>query len=313
MSKVLVTGGAGFIGSHLADYLLEGNHEVIAVDNFYTGSKNNLQHLKNHKNFKLVDQDINQPFDVGAVDQIYNLACPASPVHYVRDPLFTIKTNTQGMINMLEYAKKYQAKILQASTSEVYGDPLSHPQAEAYWGNVNLLGPRACYDEGKRLAETLCYNYKNIFNLDVKIVRIFNTYGPRMAYDDGRALPNFIKQCLLGEELTVYGRGKQTRSLMYVADLVKGLVKMMSLPNYLGPVNLGNPDKELSMLGLAKLVAQTCQVKPKIVYRALPQNDPLKRRPDISLAKKELAWVPEIGLKQGLKLTIEDFRLRLKV
>src|SRR3989338_2563959 len=240
--KILVTGGAGFIGSHLTDYLLSKNHDVIVVDNFFTGSENNLAGQADNPRLTIIKQDIISPFDAGSVDEIYNLACPASPIHYVKDPIETIKTNVLGMANMLDYALLYKARILQASTSEVYGDPEVHPQAEDYWGHVNPIGPRACYDEGKRCAETLCYDYRQKYGLDVKIVRIFNTYGPKMDYNDGRALPNFIKQALSNEDLTEAGKGIQTRSLLYVDDLIDGLIKMMALDSYFGPVNLGNPD-----------------------------------------------------------------------
>ena len=311
MAKILVTGGAGFIGSHLCERLLNQGHQVTCLDNFFTGKQENVEELKSNKNFKLVEHDIVKPWQDGQVDEIYNLACPASPIHYVKDPIETIKTNVLGMANMLDYALLYKARILQASTSEVYGDPEVHPQAEDYWGHVNPIGPRACYDEGKRCAETLCYDYRQKYGLDVKIVRIFNTYGPKMDYNDGRALPNFIKQALSNEDLTVAGKGIQTRSLMYVDDLIDGLIKMMALDSYFGPVNLGNPDYELTMNDLAKQVIKACNSKSKITYYQLPQDDPEKRRPNISLAKEKLNWQPKIKLEDGLKKTIEDFKNRL--
>jgi len=311
--KILVTGGAGFIGSHLVDYLLSKNHEVIVVDNFFTGSKNNLASHSNDSKLKIIEQDITIPFDLGSVDQIYNLACPASPIHYVKDPMETIKTNVLGTMNMLEHARKYNARFLQASTSEVYGDPAIHPQKESYWGNVNPIGPRSCYDEGKRCAETLCYDYHKKYSLDVKIVRIFNTYGPRMQFEDGRALPNFIKQALMGESLTIAGDGSQTRSLMYVDDLVLGLVAMMQADNFFGPVNLGNPDEELTIQKLAEAVISSCDSASSISYYPLPADDPLKRRPDISIAMEMLKWSPKISLAEGIKRTVADFKLRLNI
>lgn len=311
--KILVTGGAGFIGSHLVDYLLQENHDVIVVDNFFTGSENNLALEANNPHLKIINQDVTLPFDAGVVDQIYNLACPASPIHYVKDPIETIKTNVLGTMNMLEYARKYKARFLQASTSEVYGDPMVHPQPENYWGNVNTIGPRACYDEGKRCAETLCYDYSKKYGVDAKIVRIFNTYGPRMQFEDGRALPNFIKQALLNEVLTIAGNGSQTRSLMYIDDLVAGLVAMMQIDNFFGPVNLGNPDEELTMKKLAEEIITACGSKSLISYYDLPKDDPLKRKPDISLAMAKLNWSPKISLAEGLKKTIADFKIRLNV
>lgn len=311
--KILVTGGAGFIGSHLIDYLIKEGHEIICVDNFFTGSKDNIKHHLKNKNFQLVEWDITKPYDNGPVDQIYNLACPASPIHYVKDPIETVKTNVLGTAYMLDYAKKYNAKFLQTSTSEIYGDPQIHPQSEDYWGNVNPIGPRSCYDEGKRCAETLCYDYWKKYRLDVKIVRIFNTYGPRMHFADGRALPNFIKQALQNEPLTIAGDGQQTRSLMYIDDLIAGLVKMMNYDRYFGPVNLGNPEEEKTVLELARQVIDLCQSKSQVVFYPLPQDDPLKRRPAIARAKEKLGWRPETSLIDGLKETIKDFKKRLEI
>ncbi len=313
MKRIIVTGGAGFIGSHLCENLLSGGNEVVCVDNFFTGSKENIKNLKKDKNFRVIKHDISEPFKRGKVDEIYNLACPASPIHYVKDPIETIRTNVLGMANMLDYAKKYDAKILQASTSEVYGDPKVHPQKEDYWGHVNPIGPRSCYDEGKRCAETLCYDYRQKYGLNTKIVRIFNTYGPKMQFNDGRALPNFIKQGLKNENLTVAGEGKQTRSLMYVDDLVEGLVKMMELDSYFGPVNLGNPDHEITMKELAKKVIKLTGSKSKIDHYDLPKDDPVKRKPDITRAKEKLNWQPKIDLEEGIKKTVEDFKQRLNI
>jgi len=312
MSKILITGGAGFIGSHLCDFLINQGHQVTCLDNFFTGSKDNIKQLLNNPNFKLVEHDITKSYEDGPVNEIYNLACPASPIHYIKDPIETIRTNVIGMANMLEYARKYGTKILQASTSEIYGDPLAHPQSEDYWGNVNPIGPRSCYDEGKRCAETLCYDYQKRYKMNVKVIRIFNTYGPRMRFDDGRALPNFINQALSNKDLTVAGDGSQTRSLMYVDDLLNGMVKMMGLDGYFGPVNLGNPGLEINMKDLAKKVIELCGSKSKIVNYDLPTDDPIKRRPDISRAKEKLGWEPIVELEDGLKKTINDFKLRLK-
>ena len=311
--KILVTGGAGFIGSHLTDYLLSKNHDVIVVDNFFTGSENNLAGQADNPHLTIIKQDIISPFNAGPVDQIYNLACPASPIHYVKDPIETVKTNVLGTINMLEYARKYRAVFLQTSTSEVYGDPAVHPQKEDYWGNVNPIGPRSCYDEGKRCAETLCYNYREKYGLNAKIVRIFNTYGPRMQFEDGRALPNFIKQALKGETLTVAGDGSQTRSLMYIDDLILGLTAMVQEDGFFGPVNLGNPEEELTIKKLAEEVIASCGSTSTIGYYPLPVDDPLKRKPDISLAKERLNWLPKVSLSEGLKKTIIDFKTRLNI
>jgi UDP-glucuronate decarboxylase len=305
MKKILVTGGAGFIGSHLCERLVKQEHHVLCVDNYFTGSKKNIQYLLNYKNFEVIRQDVCFPLYV-EVDEIYNLACPASPVHYQHDPIQTMKTSVLGAHNMLGLAKRTGAKILQASTSEVYGDPQIHPQIESYWGNVNPLGPRSCYDEGKRAAETLFMDYYKIHNVKSKIVRIFNTYGPNMAKDDGRVVSNFINQALNNEDITIYGNGSQTRSFQYIDDLVQGLTKMMD-SNIVGPVNLGNPN-EFTMLELAKKVIQMTESKSKIVFWELPEDDPKQRQPDITLAKKQLLWEPKIELEEGLKNTIEYFR-----
>src|SRR3989338_10331708 len=302
--KILVTGCAGFIGSHLTDYLLSKNNDVIVVDNFFTGSENNLAGQTDNPRLTIIKQDIISPFDAGSVDQIYNFAFPASPIHYVKDPIETVKTNVLGTINMLEYARKYRAVFLQTSTSEVYGDPVVHPQKEDYWGNVNPIGPRSCYDEGKRCAETLCYDYREKYGLNTKIVRIFNTYGPRMQFEDGRALPNFIKQALKGEALTIAGDGSQTRSLMYIDDLILGLTAMVQENGFFGPVNLGNSEEQLTIKKLAEEVIASCGSKSAVSYYPLPVDDPLKRKPDISLAKERLNWLPKVSLSEGLKKTI---------
>lgn len=309
---ILVTGGAGFIGSHLCDRLLERGDKVLCVDNLFTGSKDNIVHLFDNKNFQFIEHDIIDPLFLDeTIDQVYNLACPASPVHYQYNPIRTIKANTIGMINMLGLARKHKARILQASTSEVYGDPVVHPQHEAYRGNVNPIGPRACYDEGKRCAETLCFDYHRTHGMEIKVVRIFNTYGPRMAFDDGRVVSNFILQALKGEPITLYGDGSQTRSFCYVSDLVDGLMAMMESPaEVIGPVNLGNPD-EFTIKELAEKVVALTGSSSAIAYKPLPQDDPKQRRPDIAEAKKILGWTPAVKLDEGLKLTIEDFRNRL--
>ena len=312
--KILVTGGAGFIGSHLTEYLLNQGHQVIVVDNFFTGSRGNLKHLVDDKNLKIIEGDISVDLkeffvklkQINNLNQIYNLACPASPVAYQKTPVETVKANVIGMINMLELAKKYKAKILQASTSEIYGNPLEHPQKENYWGNVNSIGPRACYDEGKRCAETLCFDYHREHQLQIKVVRIFNTYGPRMAPDDGRVVSNFITQALMSKDLTIYGDGSQTRSFQYIDDLVLGMIKMMENNDFTGPVNLGNPD-EFTIKELAEKVATMVGKNNKIIYKELPVDDPTRRRPDISLAKQKLNWEPQIKLNEGLKKTIEYF------
>jgi UDP-glucuronate decarboxylase len=310
--RILVTGGAGFIGSHLCEKLLESGDQVICVDNLFTGSKANVSHLLENSNFSFMEHDIIEPlFTEDTIDQVYNLACPASPVHYQENPVRTIKANTIGMINMLGLARKHGARILQASTSEVYGDPEVHPQTEDYRGNVNSIGPRACYDEGKRCAETLCFDYHRMHGMEMKVVRIFNTYGPRMAFDDGRVISNFILQALKGEDITIYGDGKQTRSFCYVDDLVSGLVAMMNTKkDFIGPVNLGNPD-EFSIQELADKIIEKIESNSKFVNLDLPEDDPKQRQPDIAKAKEILNWEPKITLAIGLQKTIEDFKKRL--
>ena len=302
---ILVTGGAGFIGSHLCEKLLNENHKVICLDNLLTGSLNNMDSLKNNNNFEFVNHDITKPYYRDCIDEIYNLACPASPIHYQSNPIKTIKTCTIGVINMLGLAKKNNAKILQASTSEVYGDPEIHPQKEDYNGNVNTLGYRSCYDEGKRCAETLFMDYKREHNLNIKIVRIFNTYGPNMSKNDGRVVSNFITQALDGKNITIYGDGSQTRSFQFIDDLVEGLLKMMN-SDFVGPVNLGNPN-ELSMKNLATRVIKLTNSSSDIIYKELPEDDPKRRRPDISLAKSTLNWKPIVDLETGLQETINYF------
>ena len=302
---ILVTGGAGFIGSHLCKRLLNENHYVICLDNLFTGTLKNIEKFENNNDFKFVNHDITKPYYRDNIDQIYNLACPASPIHYQSNPIKTVKTCTIGVINMLGLAKKNNAKILQASTSEVYGDPEIHPQKEDYNGNVNTLGYRSCYDEGKRCAETLFMDYKREHNLNIRIVRIFNTYGPNMTKNDGRVVSNFILQALKGDDLTVYGDGSQTRSFQFVDDLVNGLIKMMN-SDFVGPVNLGNPI-ELSMKDLANIVIMLTNSSSNIIYKDLPEDDPKRRQPDISLAKSILDWSPIIDLETGLKKTINYF------
>ena len=310
--RILVTGGAGFIGSHLCERLLEEGNEVICVDNFFTGSKENIKHLLGNPYFEVLRHDITFPLYV-EVDEIYNLACPASPIHYQFDPVQTTKTSVMGAINMLGLAKRLKIRILQASTSEVYGDPTVHPQKEDYWGNVNPIGPRACYDEGKRCAETLFFDYHRQHNLDIKVVRIFNTYGPRMLPNDGRVVSNFIVQALKGEDITVYGDGSQTRSFCYIDDMVDGIIKMMNSPKgFTGPVNLGNPS-EVSILELAEMILKLTKSKSKIVFKPLPQDDPKQRQPDITLAKSQLNWEPKVPLQEGLIKTIEYFKAFLGV
>jgi UDP-glucuronate decarboxylase len=309
MARIVVTGGAGFIGSHLCDVLLSEGHEVMAVDNLFTGTKRNIEHMLDNKRFEFIRHDITQPILLEC-DQVYHLACPASPVHYQYNPIKTIKTNVTGTINMLGVAKRTHARFLLASTSEVYGDPLQHPQVESYWGNVNPIGPRSCYDEGKRVAETLTVNYKDQGHVDTRIVRIFNTFGPRMLFNDGRVVSNFIVQALQGEDLTVYGKGEQTRSFCFVDDLVRGIMATMNKDDFHGPVNLGNPN-EMTIGDLAKRVIELTGSKSKIVQRPLPQDDPTRRQPDISLAKRELQWNPVVDLDTGLQKTIADFKKRL--
>ena len=307
MKRILITGGAGFLGSHLCDRLLKDGHDVLCVDNFFTGSKTNIAHLMGNPYFEVMRHDVTFPLYV-EVDQIYNLACPASPIHYQFDPVQTTKTSVHGAINMLGLAKRVKARIFQASTSEVYGDPAVHPQPESYWGSVNPIGPRSCYDEGKRCAETLFFDYHAQHNLDIKVVRIFNTYGPRMHPNDGRVVSNFIVQALKGEDITIYGDGSQTRSFCYVDDLIEGFVRMMDTEaGFTGPVNLGNPN-EFSMLELAEKVLHLVGGKSKLVYRPLPIDDPRQRQPNIALAKEKLDWVPEVQLEDGLKETIAYFR-----
>jgi len=304
--RVLVTGGAGFIGSHLCELLVKANHEVICLDNYFTGSKKNVYAPLNRSGFEVIRHDIINPIDL-EVDQIYNLACPASPVFYQLNPVRTIQANVLGVTNMLELAKRTKARILQASTSEVYGNPHVHPQREDYWGNVNPIGLRSCYDEGKRVAEALMMDYHRQFAVDIRIVRIFNTYGPRMALNDGRVVSNFIVQALLGEDITIYGKGEQTRSFCYVSDLVAGLIAMMNVPNFRGPVNLGNPG-EFTILSLAEKVIKMTGSSSKIVFKDLPSDDPTRRRPDISLAKEKLGWAPAIDIEAGLERTLDYFR-----
>lgn len=304
--KILVTGGAGFLGSHLCESLLERGHEVICLDNYFTGQKQNIVHLLDNPYFELVRHDITRPFFI-EVDEIYNLACPASPIHYQKNPIKTMKTSVMGAINMLGLAKRVKAKILQASTSEVYGDPLEHPQKESYWGNVNPIGNRACYDEGKRAAETLFYSYKNQNNVRVKILRIFNTYGPRMMPDDGRVVSNFILQALKKEPITIYGNGTQTRSFSFVDDIVNAMILMMdTADNICGPVNIGTPN-EFTIKKLADTILHKTGSPSKIVYQPLPTDDPLQRKPDILLAKELLNWKPATSLDKGLDMTIEYF------
>ena len=312
MNKILVTGGAGFLGSHLCDRLIKDGNEVLCVDNFFTGSKANVAHLLHHPRFELMRHDVTFPLYV-EVDQIYNLACPASPIHYQHDPVQTTKTSVHGAINMLGLAKRVKARILQASTSEVYGDPAVHPQVEGYWGNVNPIGPRSCYDEGKRCAETLFFDYHRQHNVDIKVVRIFNTFGPRMQPEDGRVVSNFIMQALRGEDITLYGDGQQTRSFCYVDDLVEAFVRFMGLPtgecdrpSFPGPINVGNPC-EFTIIQLAEQVIKLTGTNSKLVFRPLPADDPKQRRPDITLAQSLLNWNPSVSLEAGLKKTIAYF------
>lgn len=308
--QVLVTGGAGFLGSHLCEVLVEEGEDVLCLDNFYTGSRANIQHLLGKPNFELLRHDVTFPLYI-EVDEVYNLACPASPIHYQHDPVQTTKTSVHGAINMLGLAKRTGAKILQASTSEVYGDPEEHPQSEHYWGHVNPIGPRSCYDEGKRCAETLFFDYRRQHNLPIKVARIFNTYGPRMHPDDGRVVSNFIVQALKGESLTIYGDGSQTRSFCYVDDLVTGLIRLMRTEDdCTGPVNLGNPD-EFQIKQLAERVLALVGSRSNIIYKELPEDDPQQRRPDITLAKARLNWQPSIALDDGLFRTVEYFRALL--
>ena len=309
--RILVTGGAGFLGSHLCDRLTNEGHDVICLDNFFTGNKTNIINLLNKPNFELIRHDIVQPIFL-EVDEIYNLACPASPIHYQYNPVKTIKTSVMGAINMLGLAKRVKAKILQASTSEIYGNPELHPQKEDYWGNVNNIGLRSCYDEGKRCAETLFFDYHRQNKVNIRVVRIFNTYGPRMHPNDGRVISNFIVQALENKDITVFGDGSQTRSFCYVDDLIEGLIRMMNGPDsFVGPVNLGRPE-EFTILQLAETIIKLCASKSKVIFGPLPQDDPLQRRPDIALAREQLQWQPNINLEQGLKKTIEYFRVSLQ-
>ena len=307
IKRILVTGGAGFLGSHLCERLVEQGHDIVCLDNFFTSQKSNVSHLLSHANFELVRHDVIQPIWL-EVDEIYNLACPASPGHYQFNPIKTVKTSVMGAINVLGMAKRCHAKVLQASTSEVYGDPEVHPQPESYRGAVNPIGPRACYDEGKRAAETLVMDYHRMNRVNVRIVRIFNTYGPRMHPFDGRVVSNFIRQALLGEDITIFGEGNQTRSFCYRDDLIEGMIRMMNGPDgFIGPVNLGNPD-EFTVMELAKLVLELTGSKSKLVYKPLPADDPVRRQPDIRLAREKLSWQPTIRLRDGLIKTIEWFR-----
>ena len=307
IKKIIITGGAGFIGSHLCKKILNEGHKVICIDNLFTGSKYNIKNLLNNKNFKFINHDITIPFFEDNVDEIYNLACPASPIHYQFNPIKTIKTCTLGVINMLGLAKKNNAKILQASTSEIYGDPKIHPQKEDYNGNVNLLGPRACYDEGKRCSETLFMDYYRAHELKIKIIRIFNTYGPNMAVGDGRVISNFINQAIKNEDITIYGDGSQTRSFMYIDDLINAMIKMMETDkDIIGPINLGNPN-EITINNLAELVIKLTNSDSKIVFKSLPSDDPKKRNPDIIKANKILGWNPSLELTEGLNSTINYF------
>ena len=309
--KILLTGAAGFLGSHVADYLVSREHEVVGIDDLSTGSLQNLRNLINHPNFTFREHDVRRPIQL-EVEAILNFACPASPIHYQADPVKTIETNFLGMINMLHLAKDLDARILQASTSEIYGDPTESPQKESYWGNVNPIGIRSCYDEGKRAAETLCFDYKRQFNVDTRVIRIFNTYGPRMAIGDGRVVSNFIVQALRGRNLTIYGEGSQTRSFCYVSDLVEGIYQMLTTNSDIsGPVNLGNPF-EFSMLQLASMVIELTNSNSEIEFRALPQDDPKQRKPDITLANQLLGWAPSIELREGIQRTAEYFKEALR-
>lgn len=306
--RILITGGSGFLGSHLCERLLGAGHDVLCVDNYFTGRKENIRHLLGHQHFEVLRHDVTFPLYV-EVDEIYNLACPASPIHYQHDPVQTTKTSVHGAINMLGLAKRIKAKILQASTSEVYGDPAVHPQTEDYWGNVNPIGPRACYDEGKRCAETLFFDYHRQHKLRIKVARIFNTYGPNMAVNDGRVVSNFIVQALRGEDITVYGKGDQTRSFCYVDDLVDGLVRLMEVTpdDFTGPVNLGNP-REFTILELAEKIIALLGSSSKIIHKPLPTDDPMQRKPNITLAKNALGWEPKVLLEDGLAPTVAFFR-----
>lgn len=308
--RILVTGSAGFLGSHLCEKLLKMGHEIICLDNFFTGSKDNIRHLMDHHHFEMIRHDIINPIEI-ETDQIYNLACPASPIHYQFNPVRTIQANVLGVTHLLELAKRTKARLLQASTSEVYGDPIVQPQKESYWGNVNPIGVRSCYDEGKRVAETLMMDYHRQHQVNIKIVRIFNTYGPRMAMDDGRVVSNFIIQALKNADITVYGDGTQTRAFCYVDDMVNGMISMMNTNDFIGPVNLGNPH-EFTILELAELILKLTASKSKIVFKPLPSDDPMQRQPDITLAKEKLGWNPKILLEDGLTRTIQYFQDQIK-
>ncbi|MDN4018050.1 UDP-glucuronic acid decarboxylase family protein [Zwartia panacis] len=308
MKKILVTGGAGFLGSHLCDRLIEQGHEIICLDSLFTGSQKNIESLLKHPSFTFIKHDVVDPIDFEKLDEIYNLACPASPVHYQFNPIHTMKTSVMGGLNMLELARKTGAKVFQASTSEVYGDPSVHPQPEEYWGNVNTIGIRSCYDEGKRAAETLFFDYQRVHGVKIKVVRIFNTYGPRMAADDGRVVSNFIVQALRGQDLTVYGDGSQTRSFCYADDLVAGFMQLMNAGDEIvGPINMGNPG-EFTMIELAEKVLRLTGSTSKLIHMPLPQDDPKQRRPDITKAKQLLGWEPTVALEQGLERTIDYFK-----
>ncbi len=309
MKRILVTGGAGFLGSFLCEKLLAANNEVIALDNYFCGNKKNIEHLFSNPRFEAIRHDVTQPIHL-EVDEIYNFACPASPIHYQHNPVHTTKTCVMGAINMLELARNVNAKIIQASTSEVYGDPLVHPQNEEYFGNVNTVGPRSCYDEGKRVAETLFFDYHQQYGVEIKIIRIFNTYGPRMSINDGRVVSNFIVQALRGEDITIYGKGDQTRSFCYVDDLVEGIVNFMDEPSAKGPINLGNP-REFTILELAEKVLKLTKSKSKIIFSPLPQNDPMQRQPVIEKAQKLIGFSPKVELEAGLEKTIGYFRKML--
>jgi UDP-glucuronate decarboxylase len=310
MKRILVTGGAGFLGSHLCDRLLDDGHEVICVDNFFTGSRTNVGHLMDSRRFELVRGDVNER-TVLEVDEVYHLACPASPIHYQRNPVRTIRTCVMGTLHMLELCREVSAKLLIASTSEVYGDPTVHPQPESYWGNVNPIGPRACYDEGKRCAEAVAISFSRQFSVPVRIARIFNTYGPRMHFSDGRVISNFVVQALRGEPITVYGEGSQTRSFCYVSDLIDGFIRLMDSDLDATPVNLGNPD-EHTILEMARQVIALTGSASQIEHRPLPQDDPVRRKPDIAKARSQLGWQPTVSLEQGLTATIADFERRMK-
>lgn len=305
--RILVTGGAGFIGSHLCRRLINEGHQVICLDNLFTGTRNNVKDLIDRSNFELIIQDVTQPIQLDNIDQIYNLACPASPIHYQYNPVKTVETNVIGAINVLNLAKRTGACVLQASTSEVYGDPNVHPQKEEYWGNVNPIGIRSCYDEGKRAAETLFFDYHRQYGVDIKVVRIFNTYGPNMQKNDGRVVSNFIVQAIEGKDITIYGDGLQTRSFCFVSDLVEGIVRLMNSDKAItGPINIGNPS-EFTVKQLAEMIISMTKSESTIVYKPLPQDDPKKRKPDITLAMRELEWIPIIGIREGLEKTIKYF------